>query len=177
MMIVRKKDLVIVPFTHEVLNRAPKPYNFEEDGSTAQMFANVLFDKMKELRGVGLSANQLGLDVSVFVMGFDDKRFDVFNPKIISTQGSLLYEEGCLTFPGMHLKVTRPESVEVEYFNAAGEKIACNLTGLAARIFLHEYDHMQGITIKKKVSQLKWNIAEKKRKKFASVAEKQQAVA
>jgi peptide deformylase len=170
-MIVRKQDLKLVPDHDLVLHKPPSPYDFEKHGSTAQLFANVLFAKMKEFKGVGLSANQVGIDASVFVIGVDDIRLDVFNPKIIATSGECLYNEGCLSYMGITVKVNRPEEIEVEYLNAKGEEQKRTFGGLTARIFLHEYDHMLGKTIKDSVSPMKWSMAIKKSKKSLVVAE------
>lgn len=169
-MIVNKNNLKLVPEDHPILFTPPKPYDFEKDGATAQLFANVLYTKMKEFKGVGMSANQVGIDTAFFVIGVDDVRIDIFNPKIISSSGECDYNEGCLSYPGIMVRVKRPEEIDVEYQNAKGEVIQRKLGGLTARIFLHEYDHMQGLTIKKKVSTMKWALAVKKTKKTHPVA-------
>lgn len=168
-MIVRKPDLVLVPDTDPILHKKVSPYNFEEHGATARLFANVMFEKMKEFRGVGLSANQVGVDAAFFVIGVDDIRFDIFNPKLISSTGECDYNEGCLSFPGVQMKIRRPEEIEVEYQDVDGKVQRRIFGGLTARIFLHEYDHMMGLTMKSKVSKLKWDLAQKKKKKLASV--------
>lgn len=165
-MLVKKSELRLIANTDAVLNKPTQPYDFEKDGATATMFGNVLFSIMQEQGGVGLAANQVGVPVSVFVMGYDNKKFLIFNPTILSSSEKVItYEEGCLSFPGVGLKVDRPESVDVQYQNEKGECIQTTFKGLAARIFQHEYDHMLGITMKKKVSTLKWAMAEKKRVK------------
>lgn len=169
-MIIKKSDIKLVPDDHPVLHKTPQPYDFEKDGATAQIFANVMFEKMKEFKGVGLSANQVGVDVSYFVIGVDDFRMDVFNPKIISATGESDFNEGCLSYPGITVVLKRPEEIEVEYQDVDGKVIRRLLGGLTARIFQHEYDHMQGLTIKKKVSTMKWNLALKKSKKKQVVA-------
>ena len=74
-------------------------------------------------------------------------------------------EEGCLTHPGLWLKVNRPDSIEVEYENENGEKQKKAMFGLEARIFQHEYDHMEGTDFTKKVSRLRLNRAKKRLKK------------
>lgn len=168
-MIIRKSDIKLVPEDHPALHKPPQPYDFEKDGATAQLFANVMFEKMKEFKGVGLSANQVGLDVAFFVIGVDDYRLDIFNPKIISSSGECDYNEGCLSYPGVTLRVKRPEEIEVEYQDVTGSVIRRTIGGLTARIFLHEYDHMQGLTIKTKVSSMKWNLAVKKSRKKEAV--------
>jgi len=165
-MLVKKSDLKLVSSTDAILNQPTQPYDFAKDSVTAPMFGNVLFSIMQEQEGVGLAANQVGVPVSVFVMGFDNKKFLIFNPTILSSSEKMVtYEEGCLSFPGVGLKVDRPESIDVQYQNEKGEAIQTTFKGLAARIFQHEYDHMIGITMKKKVSTLKWAMAEKKRVK------------
>lgn len=164
-MIVKKSDLKLVPDGHPVLHKSPAPYDFDKHGDTAELFANVLYDKMKEYKGVGLSANQVGLDVAFFVIGVDDYRLDVFNPKIIKATGECDYNEGCLSYQGVTLKVKRPEEIEAEFQDAKGQLQNRILGGLTARIFLHEYDHMQGLTIKTISSTMKWALAVKKSKK------------
>jgi peptide deformylase len=168
-MIIRKADIKLVPENHPALHKPPQPYDFEQHGATAQLFANVMFEKMKEFKGVGLSANQVGLDVAFFVIGVDDVRLDIFNPKIISSSGECDYNEGCLSYIGVTVRIKRPEEIVVEYQNTRGEVVNRTLGGLTARIFQHEYDHMQGLTIKTKVSSMKWNLALKKSKKTSFV--------
>lgn len=162
-MLVRKSQLNLVSPDNPILHKVPALYDFEEHKDTTEMFANLMFDRMKELQGMGLSANQVGLDVQMFTMGFDLLRIDVFNPKIIETFGpEESYDEGCLSYPGIQLKVRRPVTAHVEYFNVKGDKVNIKITGLTARIFLHEYDHMMGKTFKEHVSKLKWDMANKR---------------
>lgn len=164
-MIIKNSELKLVPDDHPALHKSPQAYDFDKHGSTAELFANVLYDKMKEFGGVGLSANQVGLNVAFFVIGVDTFRMDVFNPKIIKMSGECDYNEGCLSYPGITLKVRRPEEIEVEFQDAKGTVHNRTLGGLTARIFLHEYDHMQGLTIKTTSSTMKWALAVKKSRK------------
>jgi peptide deformylase len=118
---------------------------------------------MRDYHGLGLSANQVGLNLRAFVIGNDDFRMSVFNPEIVSVSSdTTLMEEGCLSFPGVFLKVQRPTTIKVRYQNPKGELVEEDYNGLTARIFLHEYDHMQGITMQSRVSKLKWDMATKK---------------
>jgi peptide deformylase len=169
-MIVRKSELKLIPDSDPVLHKKPAPYDFEKNGDTATLFANVLYEKMKEFGGVGLSANQVGIDASVFVIGVEEVRIDVFNPEVVATYGESDYNEGCLSYMGVYLSLKRPERIEVKFQNASGEWQERIYTGLTARIFLHEYDHMQGKTMKDQVSPLKWALAVKKGKKKQRVA-------
>ena len=128
-----------------------------------------LIDHMKYYQGIGLSANQIGIMERVFVMYSDVKKREViacFNPKILDeSPKKVLMDEGCLSFPGLWLKVNRPEAIEVEYEDVHGEKTTAMMYGLEARIFLHEYDHMEGKDFTNRVSKLKLDIAKRKQKK------------
>jgi peptide deformylase len=164
-MIVRKDQLKLRDPYDPILHTKPEPYDFEKEGSTAKIFANALFDQMIKEKGVGLSANQLGINRRVFVIGIDDLKIFVFNPKIIEEHGEELYEEGCLSYPGVKLKLKRPSEIVVEYQIETGEVVRNTFRGLTARVFLHEYDHMEGLTMKDRVSKLKWDLAVRKARK------------
>ena len=114
-----------------------------------------LVDTMRAKNGVGLSANQIGIQARVFVMYADVKEKEIlccFNPKIIAvSEEQILMDEGCLSMPGLWLKIRRPEGIEVTYENASGELQERALFGLEARIFQHEYDHMEGINFTQRV--------------------------
>jgi peptide deformylase len=156
---IKKSDLKLVKTDSEVLINPPKRFDFEGD-IVPQMLSNMMIDRMKELGGIGLSANQVGLDIRMFVMGHGETLYTIFNPEIITTSNDLVsLDEGCLSFPGVYLKISRPSSVYVRFQNVKGERREETLSGLTARIFLHEYDHMIGVTFKERVSKLKWNLA------------------
>jgi peptide deformylase len=119
---------------------------------------------MKEIGGIGLSANQVGIDARVFIMGVDDLLIGVFNPTITEYgEEEDSFNEGCLSFPGLSLQVKRPTSIVATYCNEKGEQVTNRFQGLTARVFQHEFDHMEGKTFQSRVSQLKWNLAIKKR--------------
>ena len=163
-MLIRKSQLQLVKPEDPILHKVPAPYVFEDYEDTTELFANLMFDRMQELKGMGLAANQVGVNTQFFTMGVDVLRIDVFNPKIVSMSGQVTTEEGCLTYPGIFLQIKRPLNIGVEFQNVKGELVKMNLTGLTARIFLHEYDHLMGKTFKEKVSNLKWSLANKKLK-------------
>ena len=125
-----------------------------------------LIDSMEHYQGVGLSANQIGVAERVFIM-YEDvntrKILTCFNPNIIETsKEQILIDEGCLTYPGVWLKVKRPIAIKVEFEDEKGEKHEREFQGLTSRIFQHEYDHMQGTDFTQKVSRLKIERAMKK---------------
>ena len=129
-----------------------------------------LLDSMKNYNGIGLSANQIGIMERVFVMYSDVKKRETitcFNPKIVTQSDTkILMDEGCLTYPGLWLKVKRPDGIEVEYEDKNGEIQNQAMFGLECRIFLHEYDHMEGTNFTQKVSKIKLNRALKRRSKM-----------
>jgi len=125
-----------------------------------------LIDSMEHYQGVGLSANQIGVSERVFIM-YEDvntrKILTCFNPKIVETsKEEISIDEGCLTYPGVWLKVKRPIAIKVEFEDEKSEKYEITLEGLSSRIFQHEYDHMEGTDFTQKVSRLKIERAMKK---------------
>ena len=128
-----------------------------------------LIDTMKNFEGIGLSANQIGIMERAFVMYLNFSKREImccFNPKIVFTSEEEDYmDEGCLSWPGLWLKVKRPIWIEVEYENENGEHIKDKLKGLEARVFQHEYDHMEGTDFTQKVSRLRLDMAKKKKSK------------
>ena len=135
-----------------------------------------MIDIMNKYNGVGLSANQVGFPYQMFVMRtFLNKEYGdpmvVINPTIKGLseeiEGS---NEGCLSHPGLTLKVRRPVSCMVQFQTLTSDMknvitVDTKFDELDARIFLHEYDHLFGIQFIDRVSKLKLDMAEKKRLK------------
>ena len=135
----------------------------DDDMDNVVKLAEQMHKIMAQHHGIGLAAPQVGLDKSFFIMGDKTRYKLVVNPKIIETgdeQG--LVTEGCLSFPGLFLKVLRPLNVVVEYVNTKGEKVNEKLEGMMSRVFQHEADHLNGITFDTLVSKLKLDMAMKK---------------
>ena len=141
-----------------------------EDMNRQEMKDN-LIETMEHFNGIGLSANQCGIMERVFVMYSDVKKKEIiacFNPKIITESDEEVFmDEGCLTYPGLWLKVKRPDGIEVTYEDENGEKQERAMFGLECRIFQHEYDHMEGTNFTQKVSKLKLDMAHRRQKKQA----------
>ena len=122
---------------------------------------------MKLYNGLGLSANQCGVFERVFIVGNEEIVIVCINPKLIKASDDLIKDnEGCLSFPGLFLKIERASSVEVEYYDYQGKKYNTTFTGLTARCFLHELDHMNGITMDKHVKPLALKMAKDKQGKL-----------
>ena len=121
---------------------------------------------MERFGGIGLSANQVGLDVRMFVMRTQDGIQAFFNPELtrISQETDLL-KEGCLSFPDIYLMIKRSKVVEMKYFDATGEEHITTLEGLGARCVQHEIDHLNGILFLQRASNMKLQRALKSRPK------------
>jgi peptide deformylase len=132
-----------------------------------------LFDNLKGTMaatgGIGLSANQVGLPIRAFVMytNFEKKDVTLFlNPKITDySEETTLFTEGCLSYPNLFLDLKRPRSIKFTYTDLEGETQEGVYTGLTARVFQHEYDHMQGRNFTMLASKLKMERAKKKSQK------------
>jgi peptide deformylase len=163
MIILRKDKLNLVEPTDEAMTKAPDPYDFEAEGESAPGVASVLFNRMTQLGGVGLSANQVGLNMRLFVMGLGETKIAVFNPIIIKySKTEESFNEGCLSYPGIMLSINRPTKITATYQDETGKFIEQEFNGLTARIFQHEYDHMNGTDFTHRVSKFKLDFAKKK---------------
>ncbi|OGY67211.1 MAG: peptide deformylase [Candidatus Harrisonbacteria bacterium RIFCSPLOWO2_02_FULL_45_10c] len=102
-------------------------------------------ETMRKANGVGLSANQIGLDFNLFVAQIEGKFYAIFNSKItkISSE-TVTLEEGCLSVPEVFGNVPRSLKVTLEGFTKDGKKIKIRAWGLLARVFQHETDHLSG---------------------------------
>lgn len=114
---------------------------------------------MKAAEGVGLSANQIGLNLNMFVAAHEGKLYAIFNPKIVKTlKETNEMEEGCLSVPGQYGLVLRPNKIWIECQNISAKKIKIKAWGFLACIFQHEIDHLNGVLFvdrAKKVYQIK----------------------
>lgn len=104
-----------------------------------------MLETMSKHFGIGLAANQVGLNIRMFVAGSQGVGLAFFNPTIVSVEGETAFEEGCLSFPGLYLPIRRPEAVTIKFKDMYGEEREQRYTGLTARTILHEYDHLEGI--------------------------------
>ena len=122
---------------------------------------------MKNYNGLGLSANQCGVFERVFVIGNGDMSVACINPKVVSQSNNFKNDsEGCLSFPGLFVKVSRPDSIDVSFYDENGKQNFATFEGLTARCFLHELDHMNGIRMVEHVKPLALQMAKKKQQKM-----------
>lgn len=157
--------LQILEEGNAVLATECEDWDFEKDGDPTELVQE-LFATLVEYGGVGLAAPQCGILKNIFVMGNFKKMTVCINPAVVaSTFDSVVEVEGCLSFPGLWLKVKRPTNITVQYQNIDGETVEEELDGLEARVFLHEFDHLFGVTFDNRVGDLSLKMAKEKRKK------------
>ncbi len=134
-------------FTDKILHQK---CNLVTDFSNMESVGQDLIESCFAYRGVGLAAPQIGLDIQACALFLESKTKQIIicNPKILNQSTDLSVEqEGCLSAPGMTVRVQRPIWVEFEYQKLNGEKDTMKLEGYDARIFFHEYMHLLGRTI------------------------------
>ena len=115
----------------------------EFDGDLEQLVARMIH-LMQDARGVGLAANQVGVQKRIFVYDAGDGPFTVVNPTIAETSERWEYEEGCLSVPGLYFPIVRPRCVTLSGYDLNGKEFVREGQDLLGRIFLHETDHLDG---------------------------------
>lgn len=134
-----------------------------EQQQEAESLAASMLEAMRRLGGIGLAANQVGVPASVFVMSaLPQREFCFFNPQIIATSNQQCeFAEGCLSYPGESIKLTRSEIVQLMWHTSANECFMDLFEGIEARVILHEMDHLMGITMHDRQQQQFTNPLEK----------------
>lgn len=110
-------------------------------------FVGEMFESLEASgNGVALAAPQIGVRKQIFVwdMG-DDQRDVIFNPEIVDSDGEWVYEEGCLSIPGLYVEIVRPKTVMLKGVDIDGNEIEREADEFEARMFQHELDHLHGI--------------------------------
>lgn len=159
------KIFKILDDSHPVLKQVATPFNFSNPGEASELAA-ALGETMRYNYGIGLAAPQVGISTRLFVMGANDNKiFAIFNPEIIERIGEDSFEEGCLSYRGLFLRIKRPETIKVKFQDFNGLWSEQTFSGLTARIFQHEYDHLDGIVFTTKVHSLNLEKAKRKVKK------------
>ncbi len=130
---------------------------------------------LKSANGLGLAAPQVGVSARLFIVDLSavDLTEDVrvfINPEIIETWGQTSMEEGCLSFPGIFQRVTRPEEVKVKATDINGNEFTLEASGILARAILHENDHLEGKLFIDYLSSLSRTMLRGKLKKLAQAS-------
>jgi peptide deformylase len=125
-----------------------------------------MFETMYDDGGVGLAAQQIGLSLRLFVMDCDGTKLVAANPEIIFTEGEQSGEEGCLSVGKVHGELKRAERVVLRAQDLRGKTFEREASGLAARCFLHETDHCDGILFIRRLSPLRRDLVLRKFRKM-----------
>lgn len=162
----------LVDASSPVMNAPVSNFDFADPPVDPVELAQDLVAHMNHFSGIGLSANQLGLPYRCFVM-VGDPVYAVFNPKITAVDGEVMMDEGCLSYPGLYVKVKRPESIRVRFQDPYGDIVVKKFNGMTARVFQHEYEHMQGERFTDSLSQFALNRAREKQAKILKKVRRQ----
>lgn len=121
-----------------------------------KLICQKMIEIIKENQGIGLAAPQVGILKRIIVVDFDNNLKIFINPEILKkSKEKEIFEEGCLSFPGLFLKIKRPKEIEIKAQDLNGQEIKMKLNGLTARIFQHEVDHLDGILFIDRVGKFK----------------------
>lgn len=139
-------NLKLVPPNDPILTKPCDVFDFSNPPIDPIELAKDLVKTMYDSNGIGLSANQVGLPYRVFSMRGSPENFVCFNPKLVQpSEMEVILEEGCLTYQGLLVKIKRPQHIRVRFTTPNGETLTKQFTGMTARTFQHELDHLDGI--------------------------------
>lgn len=137
---------------------------------TLSVLVENMFDTMYAAHGVGLAATQVGVLSRVITMNIATTEHSMplclINPRIIAADGDITFEEGCLSFPGIYVKIRRKSHITLEYCDLTGSVQQLECSGLQAICIQHELDHLQGIVFLDHLSPLKQAMLRKKLNKI-----------
>ena len=138
--------LDLIPEDNQILHQKVKKCSYDLD---RKELSKTLVENMKHHDGLGLSANQIGIQERAFVMMCNletNETITCFNPKIIKeSKKTIQYDEGCLSYPDVFIKIERPKTIVVKYEDENKKVYKQKLKEFICRIFQHEYDHLEGV--------------------------------
>lgn len=158
----------LVDFYDPILRAPTELFEFKDENSLreASYYGYSLSETLQKYKGLGLSANQVGINKRICVLNVGDKNWIMFNPKIVWKSEELsTYSEGCLSYPGLFLKIPRANKVKVQFQAMNGQWIEQEVEGLTAVCVQHELDHLDGVLYTNLVSPMKLEQAKRKVKK------------
>lgn len=152
-----------------VLRKKGAAVNVFDDG--LRRLVDDMVETMYDEPGVGLAAPQIGVSLRLFVIDMTigekpDALIVLANPKIVSTSGHVIEEEGCLSVPGIRAEIPRAESVEIRGIGLDQKEVSFKASGYLARAFQHETDHLNGILIWDRMGKIQREILKNDWKRF-----------
>lgn len=158
--------LELVPHDSEVLSTKTEAFDFANPPTDPIQLAKDLYETMLSNKGLGLAAPQVGLPYRAFAMAASPG-IVCFNPRVVDqTSEEVLLEEGCLSYPNLFLKIKRPKTIKVRYVEPNGNPVTKTLTGMTARCFLHELDHLNGLNYTRRASRVHLERAKRQKKEL-----------
>lgn len=115
------------------------------DGKVARIVDEMFDTLYASDSGIGLAAPQVGVQRQIFVWDMEDEPMVVINPTIVESDGEWVYDEGCLSIPGLFVEMTRPKTVLMKGLDMDGNEVEIEADELEARLFQHELDHLNGV--------------------------------
>lgn len=164
------RDILLYPEHSDVLTTECDPVETVDD--EVRQLVDDLAETMYDAPGVGLAAPQIGVTKRVTVIDVSDPEQPggdlhvLINPEILETSGTITWEEGCLSFPGLYQEVERSENVKIRATDRDGERYELEAEGILAVAIQHEVDHLDGILFLERMSRLKRRLARKDYKKI-----------
>ena len=160
----------IIKFPNPTLREKILDFDFKNAQMDPVQLEKDMLEIMYRYDGIGLAANQVGVNARVFVMGHKDRPEDgmaFFNPVVVvaNTDDIEDLEEGCLSFPGIYVNIKRPKAIKARWQTSKGEVMEGEFRGYECKCFLHELDHLEGIVFQDRVSPIKWAMGVKKSKR------------
>jgi peptide deformylase len=157
----------LVPENDPILKEIMPNYDFGAADADPIALAKQLFEVIEDTRALGVSANQIGIRARVFIL-YGDPCTVCFNPRIVDiSSDEIILEEGCLSFPGLFIKMKRPQGIRVRYENELGETFTKKMVGMTARVFQHELDHLNGVVFTEQANPIHLKNAKRKRKIYS----------
>jgi peptide deformylase len=154
---------------HPILKTELDKFDFQNPPTDPIQLAHDLAETMLAKGGIGISANQIGLPYRVFAM-MAEKIIVCFNSILLSeSDEQIVLEEGCLSYPNLFVKIKRPQEIRVRYTEPNGNIITEKFSGMTARVFQHELDHLNGIVYTKRANLIHLEQAKKNAKKGITV--------
>ena len=155
--------LPIIKIGHPTLRKVAAP--IQEFNKELQELAQNMIETMRLNDGIGLAAPQVNISRRMFVIDKhliqEDWEAEAYiNPEILESEGAEAFEEGCLSIPGIREEVVRPTKIRVRYQKLDGSQVEEMMDGLLARVFQHEFDHLEGILFTDKISPIKKKLLE-----------------
>jgi peptide deformylase len=115
------------------------------NGKVVQLVDDMFETLVESDSGIALAAPQIGVQKQIFVWDVDGEKMAIFNPRIVESSGEWVYDEGCLSIPGLYVEIVRPKDVLMRGITVDGDEVEMEATELMGRMFQHELDHLHGV--------------------------------